>query len=181
MWAPSWGRPLPFFRGEPIPDTFFLTDTFKPVQGRRPISTGAYAVVQISQSVADPSNVVAIKMLRYSEDEEGNAEMDRILLKEITPLLLAYKHRNILEFKGLVQNPLGIVTVFVENGSLAYYLQKNPYADRPKIRGPNGDAAAAGIEIASGAPPPPLTESRIWLGAVMIRRRPRLLDRFSVT
>ncbi|EJD51672.1 kinase-like protein [Auricularia subglabra TFB-10046 SS5] len=136
MSAPSSASSLPLFNGMPIPGSVFLTDKFKPVEGRRPITAGGFGNVQISQGVANPSYIVVIKTMRYSGDENANKVVDRILLKEITPMLLAYKHRNILEFKGLIKEPngvLGIVIAFVQNGTLATYLPKIPFSDRPKV------------------------------------------------
>ncbi|EJD51670.1 kinase-like protein [Auricularia subglabra TFB-10046 SS5] len=133
MSTPNAASPIPLFRGKAIPDSVFLIDTFKPVPGKRPITTGGYGTVQISQSVSDPSRVVVIKSMRYSENESLNEEIDKILVKEITPMLLAYTHRNILEFKGLIREPLGIVSAYIENGTLANHLPKIQLAARPQV------------------------------------------------
>lgn len=117
----------------------YLEYAFETVPGTRTLGDGAFGNVNICRRRDDHSVVVvAIKRMRYSEDETRNAQMDRALEKEITLLRLC-KHPNILEYWGLSGAPgrqggdVGIVTTYMQNGTLVKYLSNNPGADRHKL------------------------------------------------
>ncbi|EJD51675.1 kinase-like protein [Auricularia subglabra TFB-10046 SS5] len=77
---------------------------------------------------------VAIKCMRYSEDDENRDAMNRSLEKEITALKLV-EHPHVLRFYGLVRyfgDPC-IVMPWIEHGSLRRYLKTHSEANRTKI------------------------------------------------
>ncbi|EJD51663.1 kinase-like protein [Auricularia subglabra TFB-10046 SS5] len=139
------------FRGERVPDKLYLDDEFEPVLGQHIIDSGSFGSIHIKKRKIDHL-VVAIKYLRYSDDAEKNAAMDRVMEKEVTPLLMC-KHPNIIKVYGLSRDPVsggvGIVTTFADKGALCAYLNtKIPPTHRYKIL----CDVAAGLEYLHSLP-----------------------------
>lgn len=128
-----------------LPAVLFVKGQYEAVPGWRPIDTGSFGTVEISQPTGphlgteltdmhpeagtSEDALVAIKYLRYSQDAEKNKEMDRALAKEITLLKRSSEHPNILRVIGLWLNAktqLGIVSQFADKGALSMYLETKP-------------------------------------------------------
>lgn len=111
--------------------SLYISGTVEPLHRPRPGSFGDVFPVRIS-GWSDAQ--VAMKCMRYSDDDAHRDAMNKWLEKEITALKLV-EHPHVLRFYGLVRyfgDPC-IVMPWIEYGSLRRYLKRNSEANRAKI------------------------------------------------
>ncbi|EJD51684.1 kinase-like protein [Auricularia subglabra TFB-10046 SS5] len=113
-----------------LPSRFFLKEELVQTE-KRPITIGSFGNVEFRLQKGHRSPLVAVKIMRYSGEDQIDDRSERLLAQELAPLLAACNHRNIAEFRGLKRlenRTLGIVIACAEKGSLLAYLSaKTPH------------------------------------------------------